>query len=151
MKITSVEIYKFNVPLLEPFVIAIETITHAESILIKINTDTDIYGWGECNPYRSIVGETQGTCFEAAQFLANILKGSNPIAVGNCIAQMDKMLFGNRCAKSAFDMALYDIASKAANMPLYAYLGGDNNRDIHTDMTVGINRSEEHTSELQSQ
>ncbi len=139
MKITSVEIYKFNVPLLEPFVIAIETITHAQSILIKINTDTDIYGWGECNPYRSIVGETQGTCFEAAQFLANILRGSNPVAVGNCIAQMDKMLHSNRCAKSAFDMALYDIASKAANMPLYAYLGGDNNRDIHTDMTVGIN------------
>ncbi len=139
MKITSVEIYKFNVPLVEPFVIAIETITHAESILIKMNTDSGIYGWGECNPYRSIVGETQATCFEIAKFLSQILIGKNPITVGNCIEEMDKMLFGNRCAKSAFDMALYDIASKAANMPLYAYLGGDNNRTIHTDMTVGIN------------
>lgn len=139
MKITSVEIYKFNVPLVEPFVIAIETITRAESILIKMNTDSGIYGWGECNPYRSIVGETQATCFEVAKFLSKILIGKNPIAIGNCIAEMDKMLFGNRCAKSAFDMALYDIASKAANMPLYAYLGGENNRTIHTDMTVGIN------------
>lgn len=139
MKITSVEIYKFNVPLLEPFVIAIETITNAESILIKMNTDSGIYGWGECNPYRSILGETQASCFEVGQFLAKILKGKNPLAIGNCIAEMDKMLLGNRCIKSAFDMALYDIASKAANMPLYAYLGGENDREIYTDMTVGIN------------
>ena len=55
---------------------------------------------------------------------------------------MDKMIVGNRCIKSAFDMALYDIAAKTANMPLYAYLGGENNRLIQTDMTVGINTPE---------
>jgi L-Ala-D/L-Glu epimerase len=142
MKITSVEIYKFNVPLKEPFVIAIETITHAESILLKINTDSGIYGLGECNPYRSIAGETQETCFELAQFLAKILRGANPLAINNRLAEMDKMVAGNRCIKSAFDMALYDIAAKAANMPLYAFLGGENNRTVETDMTVGINTPE---------
>jgi L-Ala-D/L-Glu epimerase len=142
MKITSVEIYKFNVPLKEPFVIAIETITHAESILLKINTDSGIYGLGECNPYRSIAGETQDTCFEMAQFLAKILRGGNPQAINNRLAEMDKMVAGNRCIKSAFDMALYDIAAKAANMPLYAFLGGENNRTVETDMTVGINTPE---------
>ena len=152
MKITTIEIYKFNVPLKEPFVIAIETITHAESILLKINTDTGIYGLGECNPYRSIAGETQATCFEIAQFLAKILlrneiptqsgRGGNPLAINNRLAEMDKMIVGNRCIKSAFDMALYDIAAKTANMPLYAYLGGENNRLIQTDMTVGINTPE---------
>ena len=84
MKITSVEIYKLNVPLLEPFVIAIETITHAESILIKMNTDSGIYGWGECNPYRSIVGETQATCFEVAKFLSQILIGKNEKLLQHC-------------------------------------------------------------------
>jgi L-Ala-D/L-Glu epimerase len=152
MKITSVEIYKFNVPLKEPFVIAIETITNAESILLKINTDSGIYGLGECNPYRSIAGETQDTCFEMAQFLAKILlrneiptqsgRGGNPLAINNRLAEMDKMVAGNRCIKSAFDMALYDIAAKAANMPLYAFLGGENNRTVETDMTVGINTPE---------
>jgi L-Ala-D/L-Glu epimerase len=142
MKITSIEIYKFNVPLKEPFVIAIETITNAESILVKINTDSGIYGLGECNPYRSIAGETQETCFEIAQFLAKILRGSNPMAINNRLAEMDKMVAGNRCIKSAFDMALYDIAAKVANMPLYAYLGGENNRIVETDMTVGINTPE---------
>jgi L-Ala-D/L-Glu epimerase len=147
MKITHIDIYKFNVTLKEPFVISLETITNAENILVKIHTDSGIYGLGECNPYRTIAGETQDTCFEAGKFLAKILmahpekigRGGNPIAISQCIASMDKMLAGNRCIKSAFDMALYDIAAKAAHMPLYAFLGGDNNRDIVTDMTVGIN------------
>jgi L-Ala-D/L-Glu epimerase len=146
MKITKIELFKLNTPLTEPFVIAIETITNAESVAVKITTDTDIVGWGECNPYRSIAGETQGTAFEAGQFLAKILRGhsdsigkeQDATALNDCIRLMDKMLTGNRCIKSAFDMALYDIAARAANMPLYQFLGGSNNRSISTDMTVGI-------------
>jgi L-Ala-D/L-Glu epimerase len=142
MKIEKIELFKLNVPLTEPFVIAIETITDAESIAIKITTDTGIIGFGECNPYRSIAGETQDTCFAAGQFLAKILRGGNPLAIAECVQKMDKMLAGNRCIKSAFDMALYDIAAKAANMPLYQLLGGSNNRIIETDMTVGIGTAE---------
>ncbi len=149
MNITKIDLFKLNVPLTEPFVIAIETITDAESVAVRITTESGIIGWGECNPYRSIVGETQGTAFEAGKFLAKILlrnempnqsgRGQNATATTHCIRLMDKMLVGNRCIKSAFDMALYDIASRAANMPLYQFLGGANNRQITTDMTVGIN------------
>ncbi len=149
MTIEKIELFKLNVPLTEPFVIAIETITDAESIAVRITTDTGLVGFGECNPYRSIAGETQGTCFAAGQFLAKILtcpdtsgRGTNPLAIADCIQKMDKMLAGNRCIKSAFDIALYDIAAKAANMPLYQLLGGSNNRIITTDMTVGIGTPE---------
>ena len=103
MTIQKIELFKLNVPLTEPFVIAIETITDAESVAVKITTDTGIIGFGECNPYRSIAGETQGTCFAAGQFLAKILRGSNPLAIAECMQKMDKMLAGNRCIKSALD------------------------------------------------
>ena len=139
MKITKIELFKLNVPLTEPFVIAIETITNAESVAVRMTTDNGIIGWGECNPYRSIAGETQGTAFEAGKFLAKLLRGQNAVAINENIRLMDKMLAGNRCIKSAFDMALYDIAARAANMPLYQFLGGTNNRSVTTDMTVGIN------------
>ena len=146
MRIAKIELYKLNVPLTEPFIIAIETITVAESIAVKIITDKGTFGWGECNPYRSIAGETQGTCWVAGQFLAKTLiqysDNVNPLEITSCINKMDKMLAGNRCIKSAFDMALYDIAAKTAKMPLYQFLGGSNNRHITTDMTVGINTPE---------
>jgi L-alanine-DL-glutamate epimerase-like enolase superfamily enzyme len=38
-------------------------------------------------------------------------------------------------------MALYDIAAKAANVPLYAYLGGKQ-KAIETDLTIGIDSPE---------
>ena len=139
MKIAKIDIFKLNVPLTEPFVIAIETITNAESVAISITTEEGLTGWGECNPYRTIAGETQATAYEAAQFLAKILRGQNALATHDCLHLMDKMLAGNRCIKSAFDMALYDLAARAANMPLYQFLGGANNRKVTTDMTVGIN------------
>ncbi len=139
MKITKIDLFKLNVPLTEPFVIAIETITNAESIAVRITTENGIVGWGECNPYRSIAGETQATAFAAGQFLAKILRGENAVETTHCLRLMDKMLAGNRCIKSAFDIALYDIAARVANMPLYQFLGGANNRPITTDMTVGIN------------
>ena len=138
MKISKIEIFKLNIPLKEPFIISLETITHAENILVKIWTDTGIYGLGECSPYKTIAGESQESAFEIAQLLAKTLQNTNPLAIENRLFELDKFLMGNRCIKSAFDMALYDIAAKSAQLPLYALLGGENNRLIHTDMTVSI-------------
>ncbi len=138
MKIKQIEIFKLNIPLKEPFIISLETITNAENILVKIWTDTGIYGLGECSPYKTIAGESQASAFEIAQLLAKTIQGANPLAIENRLFDMDKVLMGNRCIKSAFDMALYDISAKVAQLPLYALLGGENNRTLHTDMTVSI-------------
>jgi L-alanine-DL-glutamate epimerase-like enolase superfamily enzyme len=43
----------------------------------------------------------------------------------------------NATIKSAFDMSLYDLAAKAAGMPLYQYLGG-RKKELETDLTIGI-------------
>ena len=51
---------------------------------------------------------------------------------------MDKIIYGNSSIKSAFDIALYDIASQHAGIPLYKFLGGENNKTIITDYTVSI-------------
>src|SRR5205085_1286938 len=43
----------------------------------------------------------------------------------------------NSTIKSAFDMALFDLAAKNAGIPLYKFLGG-NKKEIETDLTIGI-------------
>ena len=53
---------------------------------------------------------------------------------------------GDPSIRSAFDMALYDIAAKAAGMPLYQFLGGER-RGIRTDLTIGMQDSVEKTVE----
>jgi hypothetical protein len=47
MKIKKVEIYTFDVPLVAPFRIAIGTVSAANDVLVKIITDSGLYGLGE--------------------------------------------------------------------------------------------------------
>jgi len=44
LKITSVDIYKSDIELKEPFRIAIMEIRRAQSLFIRINTNQEIYG-----------------------------------------------------------------------------------------------------------
>lgn len=142
LTITSIEIYKFLLPLKEPFVISLGTQYNADNVLVIIRTNEGIVGYGECSPYMSINGESGDTCFIVGQYLAQSLKGKNPLNIQACIVAMDRTIYGNQSIKSAFDMALYDIAAKHANMPLYQFLGGAKNKTITTDMTVGIGSPE---------
>jgi len=129
-----------------PFTIATGTMEFAQNVLIKIHTDTNIIGWGECSAFPMIVGETQLSCYNLAKDFAAFWKGKNPLEIEARLKELDYIIAGNYTAKSAFDLALYDIAAKAANKPLYAYLGG-NVKPIESDLTIGIDSPEKMATE----
>lgn len=136
MKITKTEIYLFKIPMV-PFTIATGTMHFAQNILIKVHTDEGIIGLGECSAFPMIVGETQISCYHNAKDFATFWKGKNPLEIETRLGEIDTIIAGNYTVKSAFDMALYDIAAKAANKPLYAFLGGSQ-KAIESDLTIGI-------------
>lgn len=139
MKISHTEIYRFSIPMI-PFVIATGTMDFAQNVLIRIHTDTGIYGLGECSAFPMIVGETQETCLAMAKVFAKILIGKDPLDIPE--RMNDLMGYAhNGTIKSAFDMALFDISAKHAEQPLYQFLGGQN-RIVETDMTIGIDTPE---------
>lgn len=140
MKITKTEIYQFSIPMV-PFAIATGTMDYAQNILIRIYTDMGIMGIGECSAFPMIVGETQQTCIAVARDLAIIIKDKNPLDIVARLNEMDGYIAANTTIKSAFDIALHDIAAQEAGMPLYAYLGG-HIRQITTDITVGLDTPE---------
>lgn len=136
--ITKVDIIKLNLPYKEPFVISLGVIESATNVVIRIHTSDGLTGIGECAPFVTIVGETQETIFELSKQIAQMLKGKDPFAIQDRLFEIDRALCGNYTMKSAFDMALYDLLAKKAQMPLYKLLGGSNTREIFTDMTVSI-------------
>lgn len=140
MKITHTEIYRFSIPM-EPFVIATGTMHFAQNVLIRIYTDSGMYGVGECSAFPMIVGETQETCLAMAKDFAKILIGRDPLDIPERMNDLLGYAAHNSTIKSAFDMALFDIAAKNANLPLYQFLGGKK-RSIETDMTIGIDTPE---------
>jgi L-Ala-D/L-Glu epimerase len=142
MKIKAIEIYQSGIRLKEPFVISLGEMTYAENIVVVIRTDSQITGFGECSPFLSINGESMETAFVVAGYLANPLVGKNPLETEHLSALMDRIIFGNSSIKSAFDIALHDISSQEAGLPLYAWLGGTKNRKLVTDYTVSLGPAE---------
>jgi len=136
--IQRVELYKLSIPLKEPFITSLGTETSADNVLVKMITDQGIIGFGECSPYMPINGESTDTCMIVGQYFAKALKGKDALLIEECINLMDKIIYGNSSIKSAFDMAIYDIASQHAGLPLYKFIGGENNKIITTDYTVSI-------------
>jgi L-alanine-DL-glutamate epimerase-like enolase superfamily enzyme len=141
MKITHIDIYRFSIPM-EPFVIATGTMDYAQNVFIRIYTDTNLYGVGECSAFPMIVGETQETCLAMAKDFARIWKGKDALDIPARIQDLHNYTAHNPTIKSAFDIALYDLAAKNQNQPLYQYLGGTK-RTIETDMTIGIGSPED--------
>jgi len=136
MEILKIEIYKYSIPMV-PFTIATGTMHFAQNTLIRIHTNTGHIGVGECSAFPMIVGETQATCYEMAKDFAAIWKHKNALDIDARLAELDLFTARNYTAKSAFDMALYDLAAKHAGLPLYKYLGGKI-KDIESDLTIGI-------------
>jgi o-succinylbenzoate synthase len=141
LTIQFTEIWKFSIPM-QPFTIATGTMDYAQNIFIRLHVDDGFYGVGECSAFPMIVGETQATCFEMAKEFAAIWKGKDASAIGERLDELDNYAAFNTTAKSAFDMALYDLAAKKAGQPLYRLLGG-NKKEMETDLTIGIGKAEE--------
>ena len=142
LTIQTIELYQFSIPLTEPFITSLGVDESADNVLVKIKTKEGITGFGECSPYMPINGESAATCMIIGQHFAKALKGKNPLQIEEMVNLMDKIIYANNSIKSAFDMALYDIASQYAGVPLYQFIGGKNNKTIITDYTVSIGHPE---------
>jgi len=138
MRITRVELFPLRIPLKVPFVTSLGSLDHVESVVLRATAASGLVGWGECNPFWSINGETQETCLAVGKHLAKVLIGHGAADIEGAHRVMDRLIFGNNSIKSAFDIALHDIAAQAAGVPLYRFLGASVNRELITDYTVSI-------------
>ena len=73
MKITAINLYRFDISLKAPIAISLGSIEHARNILVEIQTDESITGWGEGSPFWMIVGETQASGLAAADDMARLI------------------------------------------------------------------------------
>lgn len=142
MTISQVELYKLRIPLIEPFITALAREEYVENVIVVIRTNTGITGFGECSPYMPVNGESIDTCFIVGQYFAKLMKGKDPLKTEDLLAEMDKLIYGNSSIKSAFDIALHDIAGQYKGVPLYKLYGGKNNKELVTDYTVSLDRAE---------
>ena len=141
-QIKQIKLYRCPVKLKEPFIISLGKLEYADNIIVVIQTSGGLTGFGECSPFQTIHGENSDTCMTVGKLLAVTLLGKDALDIENCSFVMDRIIYGNTSIKSAFDIAIYDIASQKAGLPLYRFLGGERNTELLTDYTVSLNSPE---------
>lgn len=107
-----------------------KTCDTVETVVVAVETDAGITGWGEVCPIPHYLPAYARGVGPALTELAPVLIGQNPLGVEAAMAQADAWLPGHLYAKSALDIALWDITGKLAGLPLYALLGGKRAADM---------------------
>lgn len=138
MKIKSITLIPIDLELKEPFSIANETVDIGENVFIKIDTDSEITGWGCATP-DSVTSETKETVIKNFNsILKDILIGEDPSKINFLNDVIEDKLKGNPSLKAGINMAFYDILGKQSGLPLYKILGGYRDK-IETSITIGLN------------
>ena len=93
-------------------------------MIVKVETDEGLHGWGE-----SGLSGREMAVVGAVKHYREFLIGRDPLRMGALWQEMYRSQYfeGGRAltaAISAIDIALYDIAGKALNVPVYQLLGG---------------------------
>lgn len=97
----------------------------SDYVLVRIGTDAGIEGVGEATVMPRWSGETVWGAKAVIDFcLAPLLIGCDPHAIAEIDRRIDRACAHNWFAKSAIEMACWDIQGKAAGKPVYELLGG---------------------------
>jgi L-alanine-DL-glutamate epimerase-like enolase superfamily enzyme len=143
MRITGIEIIPVKLPLVEPFVISYGTFPDVESVLVRVETDAGLSGWGEGTPDPIVTGETFGGVVETLKVLAPALLGRDPRDRDGAMRALDARAGHAPAAKAALDIALHDLVGKASGLPLWALLGGRTKPHLTISRVVSLKSPEE--------
>jgi L-alanine-DL-glutamate epimerase-like enolase superfamily enzyme len=96
-----------------------------DSLVVRVDCDAGIAGWGEMAPLGAFYDPAFAAGARAALAeLAPTLIGEDPAQLVALARRMDFRLKGHPYAKSAVDMACWDLLGKAVGLPLAELLGG---------------------------
>jgi o-succinylbenzoate synthase len=134
MKLTT---HLVSAPLHTPFVTALRTATHAESLLVEIS-DGDLSGWGEAPQVWKVTGDSLAgsqACVEGP--ITTALDGLGPDDLTEALRRVQNAAAGNFGAKAAVDIALHDLAARRRGQTLHGFLGSTVDV-VRTDVTLSV-------------
>jgi L-alanine-DL-glutamate epimerase-like enolase superfamily enzyme len=123
VKIKSIEPIAVSLPMKKPVTMAAETVARADNVLVRVETDNGLVGWGEAASAPTMTGETISSMTAAVVHMTPALIGRAADDFAAISAAMDAAMYGNSGAKAAIEIALYDLVARAAGKPLHALFG----------------------------
>ncbi len=127
MQIASIETFPVRIPLKPErrMISALGRYDVSDFLLIRVTTDDGLVGVGEATVTPRWSGETVwGAKAIIDRVFQPVLLGLDPLNGDEIDRRMDAVAVDNWFAKSAIEMACWDIAGRAADRPVYDLLGG---------------------------
>jgi L-alanine-DL-glutamate epimerase-like enolase superfamily enzyme len=123
MRIRSIEPIAVSLPMIKPLIMAGETVARADNVLVRIEANDGLIGWGEAASAPTMTGETVASMVAAVHYLAPALIDREIGDIVGARAAMDARMYANHGAKAAIEIALHDLAGRATDRPVHALLG----------------------------
>ncbi|MBC7779965.1 MAG: hypothetical protein H7125_07645 [Proteobacteria bacterium] len=102
-----------------------QRIERSESLLVRLQGDNGLVGWGEASAAPMMTGETlPGMTEIARRFLLPSLIGKDVLQRALLEQRLNRATPGNSAAKATCNIALYDLLGKYLGVPVHALLGG---------------------------
>jgi len=137
MKITNIRTQTLKAPLKTPFITSLRRVDSLEDLVVIIECDDGSVGYGEGAPTPVITGETIGTMTAAIEYMKPFIIGLEIENFEIILNNMHSSILKNTTAKSALEIALYDLKAQAEKLPLYKMLGGTQ-KAFRTDITISM-------------
>lgn len=96
-----------------------------DATIVRITTQNGLEGWGESTPFGPnwIASHARGVRSGIAEIAPSLI-GLDPRRVDRTYDAMDAALVGHEHAKTALDVACWDVFGKSVGMPVCELLGG---------------------------
>jgi len=123
--IERIDVYRVDIPLLAPFRTAFADAHSFEAVVVRLQAK-ELVGWAESAPwhYPSYCPESTASVFlTIREFITPLVLGCR-FESGDEIQSLLSRFKGNQFAKSAIDLAWWDMYAKSRNEPLWKTLGG---------------------------
>lgn len=126
------------VPLSKPMLMAAETITHAENLVVRLEAENGLVGWGEATVAPTMTGDTlPGMVAAVRQHLAPLVVGADVRERAELARRCRKAVVHNGGAKAAVEIALLDLAGKHYGIPAVELVGGALRRSVANMWLLG--------------
>lgn len=136
-RVERVSVEPLDLPLREPFEIALGTQREAHNVLVRVETDGGAVGYGEGSPLPPVTGETREAALATARAAGEVLEGEPIADYRRLTGQLRSTFPGMVSALFAVETALLDAHCRERELAL-SELFGNSPRPVTTDLTIPI-------------
>jgi muconate cycloisomerase len=138
LTIRRVDAIGVSLPMKKPMVMAGERIEFGENLLVRIEAEGGLCGWGEATGGPTMTGDTMpGMIASVERYLAPALAREDALQRAALARRCERAIAHNSSAKSAVEIALIDLVGRHFGVPAAQLVGGAVRHEVEPMWLLG--------------